>query len=257
MSKGKRPVVAVTGPEKGGMAPWLMTRIAVARAGGRAVRVHAGCYREGMDFDGLILGGGSDISPHHYGQELITLEKTTRQETLRTRAASALILLLRLIFSVKLRQPEKDPRRDELEKNLLKTALDNSRPVLGICRGAQMINVSLGGTLYQDTSDFYTETPNIRSIRPVKDVTIEEHSHLRRILGVARLRVNSLHNQAVDRLGDGLEICARDSNGVVQAIESRGASYLTGVQWHPEYLPTSARHQRLFAKLVAQARGEG
>ena len=249
----RRPVIAVTGPGRGGFVPWQMTRLAIRRAGGRAVRIHTGNHRADIRFDGLVVSGGSDISPEHYGQEVLALARGDRHRTLSQRILDVLLLLLRLLFSIKLRQAVRDPARDKLEKSLIRRALDDNAPILGICRGEQMLNVTLGGNLHQDTREFYTETPDVQSIRPVKDVLVEDGSRLREILGTGDIRVNSLHSQAVDRLGDGLVVCARDRNGIVQAIEHEERAFVIGVQWHPEYLPRSGVHQRLFLGLVEEA----
>ncbi|MCB1644615.1 MAG: gamma-glutamyl-gamma-aminobutyrate hydrolase family protein [Pseudomonadales bacterium] len=248
-----KPLIAVTGPGKGGFVPWIMTRLAIQRAGGKAVRVHTGCYVPDMQFDGLVVGGGSDISPEHYGEELRELAREDNVRSLRQRLTDSLIFLLRILFSIKLRQSRRDPDRDEMEKQLINRAINEHLPVLGICRGEQLINVTLGGTLHQDATEFYTEVPDVQSIRLVKDVDIVAGSRLAQVIDDTELRVNALHNQAVDQLGEALQVCARDRNGIVQAIERTDRHFVIGVQWHPEYLPRQDSHQRLFHALVASA----
>jgi len=126
--------------------------------------------------------------------------------------------------------------------------------VLGICRGAQLLAVHLGGRLAQDLTEFYTERPNPRSPLPTKTVRLEPGTRLRRILDADRCTVNALHSQAIVDPGPRLRVTAVEDNGVIQAVESIGREFLVGVQWHPEYLPQVARQQRLFKALVHHAR---
>ena len=250
----ERPLIAVTGPDRGGLFAWLMTWLAVRRAGGQAVRLSPGRDWRAMRFSGLILGGGSDISPENYGEEIKAIETIVRERDFSDRVWSVAQLLLRLLLSVKLSQPQQDGRRDQMERELCLQAREQEVPILGICRGAQMINVAFGGSLHQDTRTFYTEKPQVYSIFPRKHVRLEEDSRLSEILDVSECVVNSLHDQAVKRLGNGLKIVAREANDVVQAIEDANGSFVFGVQWHPEYLPQSYTQQRLFRALVAAAR---
>jgi putative glutamine amidotransferase len=145
--------------------------------------------------------------------------------------------------------------RDELEVPLVREAISRGLPVLGICRGMQLINVCLGGSLYQEISVFYEETPVLTTLLPRKRVEVAAPSRLSQIVRHRRLSVNSLHFQSVKTLGEGLTAVARESNGVVQAIEHSGSSFIVGVQWHPEYLAVEKpSQQRLFRSLVSAAR---
>ena len=114
-----------------------------------------------------------------------------------------------------------------------------------------MINVALGGTLHTDIHALYVEAPRMRTVLPKKTVHIEPGSRLHRITGCNPCRVNALHHQSVDRVGRGLTVVARDEAGIVQAVEGTGATFLVGVQWHPELLVFSKPQQRLFAALAA------
>ena len=147
-----------------------------------------------------------------------------------------------------------DPERDRMELGLLKAALPTGLPILGICRGSQMINVALGGSLHTDIYEVYVQAPKMRTVMPRKTVTIESGSRLDRILNCNPCLVNALHHQSVDRLGQGLTIAAHDESGIVQAIESESAPFLLGVQWHPELLIWRKPHQRLFGALTEAAR---
>jgi len=172
----------------------------------------------------------------------------------KKRLWSMILFLLRLAFSVKLTQPRQDLERDRMEKELCRYALQNRLPVLGICRGAQMINVALGGTLHQQTRMFYTETPHARSVFPVKRVYLTRNGKLRKILGNGTCFVNSLHDQAVKKMGTNLAVAAIDGNQIVQAIEHTRHPFMIGVQWHPEYLPHVKSHQKIFRALADTAK---
>jgi putative glutamine amidotransferase len=113
--------------------------------------------------------------------------------------------------------------------------------------------VSLGGTLHTDIYEVYVQAPKMRTVLPKKVVSITRGSRLDRILRCNPCRVNALHHQSVDRLGQDLRVVAQDENGIVQAIESEAAPFLLGVQWHPELLVWKKPHQRLFAALSAAA----
>lgn len=252
-----RPLIGVTGPDHGGVAAWWFTRLAVHRAGGRALRITPQRPHHVQELDGLVIGGGADVAPDLYGaQPLPPSEEMTRGEVGLFRRGLALLafplmFLIRRILTT--RNPGLNANRDELEQNLLHAALDRELPILGICRGAQLINVTAGGTLHQHLTGFYQETPNIRSLLPRKTIQVEPDSRLARILGCTTCGVNALHDQAVDRLGEAVRTVAREPNGVVQAVELTSKPFVIGVQWHPEYLPHHRRQQRLFRALVDTA----
>lgn len=218
-----RPLIGVTTSRGRGRIVWWFLRLAVWRAGGEAVRLVAGRRHEFRHLDGVVVGGGDDVAPTIYGGEVDPAVRV-------------------------------DPDRDRLELALLAHARAARLPVLGICRGAQMINVFEGGTLHEDIHAVYVEAPRQRTVLPRKTVHVAAGSRLGRILDATTYRVNALHHQSVDRLGDGLEIVARDDHDMVQAIEGTTPRYLIGVQWHPEFLMLDRGQQRLFRHLVAAAR---
>ena len=161
--------------------------------------------------DGLVLQGGADISPASYGQQ-----------PLRPEWAG-------------------DPIRDRYEIELLDGFLAQGKPVLGICRGAQLINVAYGGTLLQDIAGQRPEAWAHVDLELYDhhrhQVAFEPGSRLAMLYrGSERGLVTSIHHQAVDRLGGDLEIEARSlDDGLVEAIRARGSAFVVGVQWHPEF----------------------
>jgi putative glutamine amidotransferase len=159
-----------------------------------------------------------------------------------------LVFLLRKLLGVKEHKPS--DARDELEFNLLNQAVEKGIPVLGICRGAQLINIYFKGSLYEDINKFYFEEPNRHSIFPVKTIFLKEGSKLKEILKLDELKVNALHNQAVKEKGEDIVISAKEPNEIVQGIEHQKQDFIIGVQWHPEYLVNQSRHRRLFKTLI-------
>lgn len=164
---------------------------------------------EPADYDALVLSGGVDIHPELYNS--VTDYPHAPQSGWK-----------------------KD--RDAFEKSILKSALEKSRPVLGICRGLQLVNVVLNGTLIRDLGN---ELNKVHKGNPDKlhEVSIEPGTMLHEIAGTLKIATNSAHHQAIDRLGDGLKISARSADGTVEAIEWKDAGdkpFLLAVQWHPE-----------------------
>jgi len=217
-----RPVIAVTVSRRSGWRIFPLMALNLRLAGGRAVRWDRDHKVDMARIDGVIIGGGDDISPDLYGGKLV---------------ASARL----------------DPTRDEMERRVVAACFEAGKPVLGICRGSQMLNVALGGTLHRDAYDVYRDSLRHRTILPRKDVLIEPGTRLAAITGEARMRVNALHSQAVERLGRGLRVAAYDPGGMIQAIEREREPFALGVQWHPEHLFYARRQRRLFAALVAAA----
>jgi putative glutamine amidotransferase len=175
--------------------------------------------------DALLLQGGGDVDPEVYGQELHPRTNTI------------------------------DRRRDAFELALLARARERGVPVLGICRGIQLVNVAYGGTLVQhlpDVTGFDHEQLD-RWDGVAHPIEIAEGSRLEAVLGERRIDVNSVHHQAVDRLGEGLRAVARADDGVVEAIEHESDPVLA-VQWHPEWAGRVdwERQRRLVAALLDQ-----
>jgi len=257
--KLQRPRIGVTGPDRGGMSAWLFTARAVRRAGGKPIRIRPGAPQDIEQIDGLIIGGGADVSPALYGQQRRPeLDELKDQGMRGWRRFIGLILfpvvlIIRRVLTTSL--SGLNTERDELEKHLIRAALERGLPMLGICRGMQLLNVVAGGSLHQSLEGFYEEYPAMRSVLPRKRIEIEPDSLLATVLATTRGRVNALHSQAIDRLGSGMVISAREPNGVIQAIEHQDKPYMLGVQWHPEYLPQRPEQRALFRSLVEAARG--
>lgn len=208
-----RPRIGVTGPDRGGGIAWWCTALALRRAGAKPVRITPNRIVMLGKLDGFVIGGGADVG----GPD------------------------------------PRDIARDRLELDVLAHASHRGRPVLGICRGAQLMNVHGGGTLLRDLAPLYPEGPSRYSALACKTVALEPDSCLAEVTERRMLEINSLHRQAVDIPGADLRIVAREANGVVQAIEHRRRPMWIGVQWHPEYLQYRAPHQELFRALAEAA----
>lgn len=217
-----RPLIGVTTSSRSGWRIFPLVNLNLWLAGGRGVRWGAGRPSDLSTVDGLIIGGGDDISPDLYGGEL------------------------KLVARI-------DPERDALERRLAQEALEAGIPVLGICRGAQMLNIALGGSLHQNAWDAFPEARFVKTILPKRDVEIVKGTQLAAHAGAEPMRVNALHTQAIDRLGEGLRVSARDGSGMVQAIERVRDPFAMGVQWHPEHLFYAHRQRAIFRAFVAAA----
>lgn len=158
--------------------------------------------------DGLLLSGGTDISPRMYGEK---------------------------INSNSVQEP--DLPRDRFEKALLILAKERQIPVLGICRGFQMINVVYGGTLDQDRPHESDELAPVEGLRVQKTkVTVEKESHAFAMLGRSDIDVYCLHHQAINVVGNGLHASAHASDGIIEALEDTSARFIVGLLWHPEQM---------------------
>ena len=172
--------------------------------------------------DGLILTGGKDIDPAKYGQEPHPATDVPR------------------------------PDRDDWEETLLRAAIERELPFLGICRGAQMLNVALGGTLVQHLPDVVGSTKynlgrgEFNSI----PVSVDRDTQLNDLVGHT-VDAKVYHHQSLDRVADGLLVSARSGDGIIQAVELETVPFGVAVQWHPE---ESQDDIRLFSGLVDAAR---
>lgn len=218
-----RPTIGVTGPQRGAVGPRSCIHLGVLLAGGKPRHLRPGDPLDTSALDGVIISGGHDVEP--------TLYKAAAEVEGRY-----------------------DAERDAFESSIIDCALRDETPLLGICRGAQLLNVRLGGTLFQDLSKRRHKTSKRRFLLPLKSLCLAENSRLEALLGEADIRINSLHNQSINELGQNLQVSGRDLDDIVQAVENPDHRFLFGVQWHPEFLIYAARQRRLFKELVAASR---
>lgn len=175
--------------------------------------------------DGLVLSGGHDVSPLTYGEQ--PLQKLGH--TL--------------------------PERDVFDGLLIKHALKTQMPILGICRGLQILNVTLGGTLYQDLD--YVPDCNLKHDQyhdpslATHEIVIEASSKLFEIMKTSSIQTNSFHHLAIKTLGEGLKVTAKAADGIIEAIELEAHPFVLGVQWHPEMMSSSdVKMKSLFESLI-------
>ncbi len=203
--------------ERAGGIPVLLPPLSPGLGVGRLVEL----------VDGILLAGGGDVDPVFFGEEPLP--------------DTGVIT----------------PERDLFEIALVRRALHAGRPVLGICRGMQVLNIAAGGDIHQDVSragariKHYQEAPRWH---PTHRLQVRHGSLLARTLGDGALRVNSLHHQAVRRLAPGLSVSARAEDGIIEAIEGNGPAFVLGVQFHPEAMyERQPLFLNLFAALVGAA----
>jgi putative glutamine amidotransferase len=186
---------------------------------------------EGLD--GVFLPGGADVDPASYNAD---------------------------------RHPlcdKSDPPRDQLELLFTKWAAEEGKPVLGVCRGLQIMNLAFGGTLVQDLADqmpgsikhdYFPFGGKYSRDYLSHAVNVREGTKLGEIVGSGEVMVNSMHHQGIARVGDGLVASAIAPDGLVEGIEGSGSNFLVGVQWHPEVLTENdERMKRLFAEFIEAA----
>jgi putative glutamine amidotransferase len=182
--------------------------------------------------DGVLIPGGVDIDPGLYG------------EAVRPECGNL------------------DPARDRVELQLVKWAMEDGKPVLGLCRGLQVINVACGGSLWQDLASQngafhkhdYFPTAGFERDHLAHNVNVAEGTLLAKLLESHDVPVNSMHHQGIKRLADGLVVSATAADGLVEAVEGSDDAFLVGVQWHPEVFEMADPHTRhLFGGFIKAA----
>ena len=206
---------------------------AIWEAGGEAILLpcnpdKSNCKQIVSMLDGLLAPGGHDIAPELYGGQVDE--------------ACGIYTLY----------------EDDYDMELIKEAVSQKKPVFGICRGMQIINVLYGGTLYQDIPTQYSEELLHTRVTPDEEnfhtVDIEKNSYLAKVLGVTEaVQVNTSHHQAVKDVAEGFVVTAKAPDGIIEAIENIDASVLC-VQWHPERLQNMEIYQKLMKDFVNRCR---
>lgn len=214
---------------------YSMNSVGVERAGGLPILIPSRLSDESLRdlfdrVDGVLFPGGGDVHPENYNTALS--EKSWWVDQVRDRAELA----------------------------MAKWSVEADKPIFGICRGIQLVNVALGGSLYQDVpterkSDVYHNQPLAPSRSALAHpVQIAEESKLASILGEPQVMVNSYHHQGIKDLAPRLEVVATAADGLVEAVEVQDHHFGLAVQWHPEDLLDDDRMQHLFNAFVAAIR---
>ncbi|TSI10124.1 gamma-glutamyl-gamma-aminobutyrate hydrolase family protein [Lysinibacillus sp. BW-2-10] len=184
--------------------------------------------------DGLLLTGGVDVHPHYF------------QEEPHPQLGEVML------------------ERDKVEIALAHAALNKKLPIFAICRGIQLLNVALGGTLYQDINAQYEQEPLLHKQQALRHepshfVDVVQGSILHKIVGKDRIAVNSLHHQAVKDVSDILKVSSRASDGIIEAMELENYPFCIAVQWHPEEMAVKGdTHSReLFRAFIEACGGTG
>jgi len=227
-----KPIIGVTRPKRSPDLPWVIFWILLKSVGARPVKIRHGKNEEAIpDCDGFILSGGPDIHPSEY-------EKNKKSEPYQRH----------------------DLMRDKLERSVLEHAFEAKKPVFGICRGLQYINIFLGGSLHTDVKLIVTQAkyPNTLIGQAIfrKAVQFKKGSLFRKIFNAPQLRVNSLHHQIIDRLGKNLKVTATEHRDLVQGVEHKTHPGVFGVQWHPELMGYRPSQRRLFRYFVEQCKDQ-
>ncbi|MFN2359487.1 MAG: gamma-glutamyl-gamma-aminobutyrate hydrolase family protein [Marinobacter sp.] len=213
--------IGISGPARRSLAHRLIS-LALRMHGARTHFIRPGSRVDVSLLDGLVLSGGTHVHPSRYGQ--------TPQVTANY-----------------------DLRRDETDVRLLSRAEELNIPVLGICRGAQFINIFRGGSLCQNVTPLRVNTRHRPLLLPMQTVRVVSDSRLGEVMRSPVIGANRIHSQSIKKLGKHLRVVAVDNDLFVQAIENTHGQWLMGIQWHPEYLLYHGGHRRIFGHFVHAA----
>lgn len=213
--------IGISGPARKRIAQRLIG-LGLRLKGAHTYYIRPGARVDVSLLDGLVLSGGTHVHPERYGQE--------PQVSARY-----------------------DQTRDTTDQLLLEQAEAIGIPVLGICRGAQFINIFHGGSLCQNVTPLRVNTRHRPLLFPMQTVRLVATSLLGQLMGAPVIGANRIHSQAIKHLGKNLKVVAVDNDLFVQAIESTQGQWLMGLQWHPEYLLYHSRHRRIFGQFLQAA----
>ena len=220
-----KPFIGVTQSKGlGGFIQNIAIRFCLRLSGAKTINLNIKKPRYDIPIDGLVLTGGTDLYPGLYR-------------------------------SLEIKQGYNyDHARDQLELKWLEISKKKCLPILCICRGAQLLNVFEGGTLYTDISKIFEDAryPNtfFSKVFFRKKINIKENSILKDIVKNDNMDVNSIHSQSINKLGKKLKVSAMEDNGVVQAIEKDNRRFILGLQFHPEFLFYKVEIRKIFKRFV-------
>lgn len=223
-----KPAIGITKPDNSDLMAFMAIWAGVTLAGGKPVMMTPSNHDSASaNISGLILGGGKDIFPDLYNE-------SPKEEY------------------------QYDTNRDEMEVLWAGRAINESIPALGICRGAQLMNVACGGTLHKNVAEAYDDAhyPDgfLHHAFYRKTIRLNKGTLLAKIIGKDDIKVNSIHKQSISVLGKDLEINASEDNGVIQAISHKSHPFFLGVQFHPEFLIYRRTFRNIFRTLIEKAK---
>ena len=212
---GKTNII-ITGSTTGSKSAQISSAALLRLYGVHAEFFHPKKFNKDAHMDGLLITGGTDIDPYSF-------TNTKHPSIIKT-----------------------EPKRDAMELYFLQRAQKEEIPIMGICRGMQLINLFMGGSLHPHIPEMNLESKHPHSVFPLNLLSIEPKTRLHKILRTDNLKANALHHQTINKLGKGLRASAKDTNGLIQAIESTNNNFILGLQWHPEFMPYHWSTHRLF-----------
>ncbi len=218
-----KPLIGICLPDNGNFFAYIFIKLNLKIQGASCIRLKPS--KNNIDFqklDGLILSGGNDIDPTLYG---------AHKDAHNT---------------------ELDKKRDTFELEMIDKAYKEELPILGICRGAQLINIYFEGNLYAKILDLDEYIIHQNSIFPIKEAKIKKNSSLHKTVKEDKIVINSIHNQAINKVGKDLDVSSTHES-IIESIEKKDYPFLLALQWHPEYLIYLKEHRKIFEKFVKAA----